>query len=149
MVTGKSTSYEVSAFSQAPPEKVFDIVADGAGWSRWAGPVVVRSWWEREGEPAPGGVGAVRGLGLPRLGSREEIVAYDAPHHLGYVILSGLPVRSYRADVRLTAENGGTRIVWGGTFVPTMPVTAPLLRRFLLSTVGGFAKRLARYAERV
>ena len=148
MVTGKQTSYEVSAFSKAPPEKVFAIVADGAGWSRWAGPVVVRSWWEREGEPAPGGVGAIRALGLPRIGSREEIVAYEPPRHLGYVILSGLPVRSYRADVRLTAEDGGTRIVWGGTFVPKLPGTGPVLRRFLLGTVGGFTKRLARYAER-
>lgn len=146
-MVSSEASYEVSALSAAPPEKVFAVLADGAGWSRWAGPVVVRSWWEREGEPAPGGVGAIRALGLPRVGSREEIVAYDPPHHLGYVILSGLPVKSYRADVRLIPVGGGTRIEWSGTFVPTLSWTGPLLRRFLLQTVGGFAKRLARFAE--
>ena len=143
------TSYEVSAVSTAPPERVFEVVADGAGWSRWAGPMVVRSWWAREGAPAPGGAGAIRALGLQHIGSREEIVAYEPPHRLGYVVLSGLPVRDYRADVRLDAEGTGTRITWGGTFTPKVPGTGWLLRRFLLATIGGFARRLARYAERV
>lgn len=145
---GGTTTYEVSATSAAPPERVFALLADGAGWSRWAGPMVVRSWWAREGEPAPGGVGAVRALGLGRIGSREEIVAYDPPRHLAYVLLSGLPVRSYRAEVRLEPAGAGTRIVWRGAFAPRLPGTAGLLRRFLAATVGGFARRLARAAER-
>src|SRR3954454_18964987 len=103
------SSYEVTEVSSAPPDKVFALLADGAGWSKWAGAMIVRSWWEREGDPAPGGVGAIRALGLGRIGSREEIVAYAPPHHLDYTILSGLPVRGYRADVRLTPEGGGTR----------------------------------------
>lgn len=142
------TAYEVTAQSAASPERVFDLLADGAGWSRWAGPFVVRSWWEREGEPAPGGVGAIRALGSKRVGSREEIVAYERPHHLAYTLLSGLPARDYRADVHLESHDGGTRIVWSGRFTPKLPGTAPLLRRFLVATVGGFAKRLAREAER-
>src|SRR3954468_21700312 len=110
------TSYEVTAVSSAPPEKVFELLADGAGWSRWAGPMIVRSWWEREGTPAPGGVGAIRALGMKRLASRGEILEHPPPHPLAYTILSGLPVRDYRADVRLTPEGDGTRIVWTGTF---------------------------------
>jgi uncharacterized protein YndB with AHSA1/START domain len=142
------TTYEVSAVSAAPPETVFDVLADGAGWSTWAGAMVVRSWWEREGDPPPGGVGAIRALGLRRLGSREEIVAYERPTHLAYVILSGLPVKRYRADVRLTPQAGGTRITWHGVFVPKIPGTGPLLRAFLVLAVGGFARRLAKHAER-
>jgi uncharacterized protein YndB with AHSA1/START domain len=148
MVTGRATSYEVSALSAAPPEKVFEVLADGAGWSRWAGAMVVRSWWEREGSPPPGGVGAIRALGLKQVGSREEIVAYDPPHHLAYVILSGLPVRGYRADVRLTPEGDGTRITWGGSFTPKLPGTGVALRLFLTTTVGSFARRLAAHAAR-
>jgi hypothetical protein len=121
-------SYEVRARTTASPERVFAIVADGAGWSRWAGPVVVRSWWEREGTPAPGGIGAIRALGLKRIGSREEIVAYDPPHHLGYTLLSGMPVR--------------------GSFEPKLPGTAGALRLFFRTAVGGFLKRLAAEAER-
>ena len=38
---------------------------------------------------------------------------FDAPTHLAYVLLSGLPLDGYRADVWLTTlPNGGTRIVW-------------------------------------
>jgi uncharacterized protein YndB with AHSA1/START domain len=141
-------TYEVTTVSSAPPQRVFEVLADGAGWSRWAGPMIVRSWWEREGTPAPGGVGAIRALGMKHVGSREEIVAYDPPHHLAYTILSGLPVRDYRADVRLSPEGGGTRIVWGGTFTPKLPGTAAVLRRFLLTTIGSFSRRLAKEAER-
>lgn len=145
---GSVGSYEVSAVSAARPEKVFELLADGAGWSTWAGPVVMNSWWEREGTPPPGGVGAIRALGSKRVGSREEIVAYDPPHHLAYIILSGLPVRSYRADVRIEPHGDGSRIVWGGTFVPKVPGTGALLRLFLTTTVGGFTRRLARHAAK-
>jgi uncharacterized protein YndB with AHSA1/START domain len=146
MVT--TVSYEVAAVSAASPDDVFALLADGAGWSRWAGPLIVRSWWEREGVPAPGGVGAVRALGLRRIGSREEIVAYDPPHHLAYTILSGLPVHDYRADVRLQPTPAGTQIAWSGSFRPKLPGTGWALRRFLLMTIGGFTRRLAREAER-
>lgn len=140
--------YEVIGHSAAPPEKVFAVVADGAGWSRWAGPMVVKSWWEREGDPPPGGVGAIRALGLKQVGSREEILAYDPPHHLAYTVLSGLPVSSYRADVHLTPENGGTRITWSGSFTPKHAWAAPALQLFLRSTIRSFVRRLSRFAER-
>ena len=146
MVTERSASYDVSGHSDAPMEKVFEVLADGAGWSRWAGPMVVRSWWEREGTPAPGGVGAIRALGMKRIGSREEILEYDPPTHLAYTILSGLPVRDYRADVRLSPDGAGTRIEWSGTFTPKLPGTTGALRLFLLATIGSFVRRLARYA---
>src|SRR3954451_20644377 len=144
MVTTVSASYEVIEHSAAPTEKVFDLLADGAGWSAWAGPMVIRSWWERQGEAEPGGVGAIRRLGLGALSSREEIVAYDAPRHLAYTWLTGFPVRDYRADVRLQPDGTGTRIVWSGSLRPAFPGGAAVMRRFFLTTVGGFVKRLAR-----
>lgn len=141
-------AYEVSARSSAPPERVFAVLADGAGWSRWAGPVVVRSWWEREGTPPPGGVGAIRALGLKRIGSREEIVAYDPPRHLAYTLLAGMPVRGYRADVRIDPDGTGSHISWGGSFEPKLPGTGRALRLFFRAAVGGFVRRLAAEAER-
>ncbi|HET6818387.1 MAG TPA: SRPBCC family protein [Mycobacteriales bacterium] len=148
MVSGDVASYDVTAQSTAPPAKVFALLADAPGWSRWAGPMVVRSWWEREGEPPPGGVGAIRRLGIGALSSREEIVEYDAPRRLAYTWLTSFPVRDYRADVRLEPDGTGTRIVWSGTFTPAFPGGAAVMRRFFLSTVGGFARRLAAEAER-
>ncbi|HET7531040.1 MAG TPA: SRPBCC family protein [Mycobacteriales bacterium] len=141
-------SYEVSARSSAAPETVFALLADGASWSRWAGPMVVRSWWERQGSLAPGGVGAIRRLGLGALSSREEVVEYDAPRHLGYVWLTSFPVRDYRADVHIEPDGAGSRIVWAGTFTPAFPGGGTVMRWFFLRTVGGFARRLAREAVR-
>ena len=147
-VSSARASYEVTARSAATPEKVFALLADGAGWSQWAGPMIVRSWWEREGTPAPGGVGAIRRLGLGVLSSREEIVEYHAPRHLAYTWLTNFPVRDYRADVRLDPDGSGTRIIWTGSFRPALPGTGLVVARTLSQTVGGFTKRLAAQAER-
>jgi uncharacterized protein YndB with AHSA1/START domain len=140
-------TFAVSARSAASPERVFALLADGAGWSRWAGPLILRSWWEREGDPPPGGVGAVRRLGAKQFASREEIVAYEPPGHLAYTILSGQPVRDYRADVRLEPDGRGTRIVWSATFEPLVPGTGTAMRWWFTRLVGGFARRLAQHAE--
>ena len=49
--------------------------------------------------------------------NREEVVAYDAPSHFAYQLLSGQPLDGYRSDVRLTPlPDGGTRIVWESRF---------------------------------
>jgi hypothetical protein len=45
------------------------------------------------------------------------VVAFDAPTHFGYTLLSGLPLDDYRSDVRLFAlPSGGTRITWESRF---------------------------------
>jgi uncharacterized protein YndB with AHSA1/START domain len=141
-----SASYAVTAISSASPERVFAALADAPSWKRWAGPMVLASWWEREGEPPPAGVGAIRRLGVRGASSREEIVVYDPPRHLAYVWHTRL-VRDYRADVRLEQEGTGTRIRWNGSFTPTLFGRAPVMTAFFRATVGGFARRLAAFAE--
>jgi uncharacterized protein YndB with AHSA1/START domain len=141
-------SYEVTARSAAPPERVFALLADATSWPEWAGPAIGHASWEREGTPAPGGVGAIRKLGRAPVYAREEVVAYEAPTHHAYTILSGNPVRNYRADVHLVADDdGGTRITWRGTFDPLVPGTGRILNAFYRSLIGGTAKRLAAHAE--
>jgi len=54
------------------------------------------------------GVGALRRFALGPSGSSEEVVAWGSPHHLGYIGVSGLPVRRYRADVELRTDGAGT-----------------------------------------
>ena len=75
--------------------------------------------------------------------SREEIVDYDPPRHLAYTLLSGMPVRDYRADVDLTPSGKGTSITWSGRFHPKVPGTGPLFEAFFRRVVGSFARRLA------
>ena len=140
-------SYEVSARSAAAPERVFELLADAMSWALWAGPLVGHASWEREGDPAPGGVGAIRKLGRWPVFGREEIVVSEPPSHHGYTTLSGNPVRNYRADVRLTPDGDGTLIAWSATFDPLVPATGRLLEATYRRLIGSFARRLATYAE--
>jgi uncharacterized protein YndB with AHSA1/START domain len=142
-----SHSYDIEATSSAPIESVFEVIADAPGWSRW-NRTITRATWDTEGDPAPGGVGAVRALGANRGPlSLEKIVDFDAPNHLAYVIVSSpMPVKGYRADVRLTATaDGGTHISWKGTWSAWVPGVSSLLTKM----VRGFAEGAAREAERL
>jgi uncharacterized protein YndB with AHSA1/START domain len=135
----------------AAPSVVFEVLADAEHWKDWIS-TIGRSSYERTGNPAPHGVGAIRVFG-PKFGplSREEVVEYEPPHRFGYIILSGfLPVKQYRATVVLnendrgTENEPGTSIDWSGTFTSRVPGMAALLGK----TVSGFAKALAREADR-
>jgi Polyketide cyclase / dehydrase and lipid transport len=149
-------SFAVTSRSAAPPEVVFDVVADGPGWVEWTS--VRRSTYEREGVPAPHGVGAIRNFAIKvplrrdryRVVSREECVGYDRPRRFSYTLLAGLPIRDYRADVDFESDpsgGGGTVISWAGSFEPKIPGTGLLLRTFLRRTVQRFATSAARHAE--
>ncbi|HTR70652.1 MAG TPA: SRPBCC family protein [Mycobacteriales bacterium] len=140
-------SFDIRAYSTASPERVFALLADATSWSRWAGPMVRHSSWEVEGDPPPGGVGAVRRLGTKLMGSREQILEYDAPHYLAYTTLGRMPMRDYRAIVSCDPDGDGTRITWAGAFEPVVPGTGWLLTAILTMIVGGMAKRLARYSS--
>jgi hypothetical protein len=127
---------------------VFALLEAGDRWEEWAGPFVVRSSWQVEADP-PGTVGAVRRLGVGRLGSSERIVEHVPGKRLAYVVESWQPYRDYRAEVDLVpTTDGGTRIVWQSTFEPRVPGTGALLRLALRRLVASFATNLARAAER-
>ena len=139
--------YEVTARSSAPPERVFALLDDATSWRRWAGPLVAHASWEREGEPAPGGVGAIRKVGRWPMFGREQVLASEPPSHHAYTTLSGNPVRGYRADVVLAPDGTGTLITWSATFEARIPGTGRLLEGFYRRLIGSFARRLATYAE--
>ena len=142
----KTSSYEIIERSSASPQAIFDLIADAPGWPRWAGPLAANASWEREGDPAPGGVGAIRKVGRwPQYG-REQIVEYDPPHHVAYTVLSGVPVRDYRADIDIVPEGAGTMIRWRATFTPKVPGPGRLVAVVLRKIVGGFARRAAKAA---
>ena len=97
---------------------IWALLVDATAWSRWSR--IPRAEREREGVPAPDGVGSIRSLGPKRFASREEVVVFEPPIHFAYILLSGLPVQRYRADVELSADGGGTRITWRASFVPKL-----------------------------
>ena len=142
-------SYSVSAHSSAPPERVFALLDDALSWTRWAKPTIGHAEWERQGDPPPGGVGAIRKLGRWPMYGREEIVEREPPSHHAYTMLSGNPVRNYRADIALVSDDrGGTNITWLGTFDPLVPGTGRVLVAIYGRLIGGFARKVAAYAEK-
>ena len=62
-MSGRTFSFEVNRTSRAPAATLFLLETDGSRWADWAKPIVMQSSWERQGDPAPGGIGAVRKVG--------------------------------------------------------------------------------------
>jgi uncharacterized protein YndB with AHSA1/START domain len=136
-----------SARSSAPVEAVWELLSRAETWRDWTGFTV--SELEREGDPAPDGVGAIRRFGFPIFRSREEVVAFEPPDHLGYTVLAGLPLRNYRADVRLTpTPEGGTDISWVSSFDPPWPASGWFWAAFMKLILRDFTRRLARATTR-
>ncbi|MEU9579276.1 SRPBCC family protein [Streptomyces chilikensis] len=124
---------------------VHALLRDGAGWPKWSplGSFALESQAPGGGE----GVGAVRVFLTGRHVSRERIVAGVPDRHFAYVLLSGLPLRDYRADVRLTpCEDGGTEIHWRSVFRAKVPGAGWIHRRALDRFVGDVVRGPARHA---
>ena len=134
------------AHSKAPPEDVWQLVADGANWDRWAR--MSESKLARKGDPDPNGVGAIRRFRTGKLVTREEVIAFDPPRHMAYRLLKGLPVKDYRSDIVLTPAGGGTDITWTSVFFPGRPRLALALRVFVAMVVRDYSRRLAKGAAK-
>jgi hypothetical protein len=149
-MSGRKFSFETTRTSTAPAATLFRLVADGGNWSRWAKPIVVHSSWVRQGDPPPGGVGAVRKLGMWPVLVQEETVAYEQDRRHAYKMIGGnTPAKDYHAEVVLTPNTaGGTDIRWTGSFVEGVAGTGPLMRAALGGAVRFFAGRLVKAAER-
>lgn len=132
----------VETTSAADPTAVFALLGEVETWTAWAS-AFDEAGLEREGGPQRQGVGAIRRFRVGRVRSREEVVAFEPGGHFAYTLLSGLPVRGYRADVTLTPVDGGTHIVWHSTFRARIPGTGGLIRRKLTAFITVLAGELA------
>ena len=96
-MSGRVFTFEINRTTSAPAATLFRLETDGAGWSKWAKPLIVQSSWVRRGDPAPAGIGAVRKVGLWPMLMREKTVAHEQDRrHL------------YRSSVRGNAQAGAT-----------------------------------------
>ncbi len=149
-MSGRKFTFEVNKTTSAPAATVFRLVADGGNWSSWAKPIVASSSWVRQGDPAPGGVGAVRKLGMWPVFVLEETVEYEQDRRHAYKLVGPRqPVDDYRAEVVLTpTASGGTNIRWSGSFIERAKGTGPAARAALGGAVKFFAGQLVKAAER-
>jgi len=104
----------------APPEVVFDVLTDHRRYAEMTS--LRKAELEREGDPAPNGLGAIRVLTLVGPPMREEVIAYERPHRFSYKVLSGLPVRDHVGTVELTPLVQGTQVIYAVHTTPTVPV---------------------------
>lgn len=131
----------------APPERVFDWLADPA--SLTAAPAVLRAGFVKDSSaPGAGAVREVIGLGA---WFREEITAYDAPRSYSYRILRSFPPLDHEGGtLTFTPSGSGTHVDWVTTY--THPrraggkameaVTSRLLTRSFNAVLAGCAKAL-------
>lgn len=131
----------------APPEVVFDVLTDHRRYTEIT--PLRRAELEREGEPAPNGLGAIRVLSaLPGPPMREEIIGYERPSRFSYKILSGLPVRDHVGTVELSPANGGTELVYAVKTTPTIPLSGPVFMAILKKAIRDLMAGVAKESER-
>jgi hypothetical protein len=108
---------KVSETVAAPAAKVWEILGDFGGVTKWGGAMLQSCTVEGSG------VGAVRRIGLPGgLSIVERLEAFDAPgRSLSYAIIekSPIPVKNYLSTLKVVeAGPGASRVDWSSTFEP-------------------------------
>jgi len=134
---------------QAPPEIVFEVLTDHRRYAEIT--PMRKSVLEREGEPAPNGVGAIRVLSSVGPSLREEVIAYEPPSRFSYRLLSGAPVRDHVGTVELEPAGDRTRVTYAVRTIPTLPivggavvaVTRQAIKRLLDGVVAEAERRSA------
>lgn len=104
---------------KAAPEVIFDVLTDHRRYAEITR--LRKAELEREGDPAPNGVGAIRVLRAVGPPIREEVVVYERPSRFSYKVLSGLPLRDHLGTVSLEPSDGGTRVTYALKAIPTVP----------------------------
>lgn len=145
--SGGRWSIQAQARSTAPVGEVWPLIGEAHRWKEWT--FLTRSEVELPGDPPPDGVGAVRRFTRYGIGSREQVVAWDPPHHLAYIIVRGFPVRRYRADVHLAPDGTGTTVTWAATFDELVPATGRLMSAVLTRMISRFVSGAAAYAGKL
>lgn len=130
----------------APVDVVWDVLTDHARYHEWT--PVPHSRLVSPGAADPNGVDAVRFLGAGPLGAREQVLVFEPESHLAYTVVSGLPVRDYRADARLTDGGGWTQLEYTGSLRAIVPGTGPVLALGVRRALATLVSSLARESER-
>jgi hypothetical protein len=140
-------SFTLTKTVDAPPEVVFDVITDHRGYADIS--PIRRVDMEREGDPAPNGLGAIRVLHLAGPPLREEITVYERPTTFEYRILSGAPLRGHVGHVTLERIAGGTLVTYRIDGTPAPPVVGHAFMGALrTAAVPALLRGVKREAER-
>jgi uncharacterized protein YndB with AHSA1/START domain len=130
----------------APPETVFEVLTDHRRYPEIT--PLRKAALEREGEPAPNGLGAIRVLTVAGPPMREEVIAYEPPSRFAYKLLSGLPFRDHVGTVELSPLDGGTQMIYAVRTTPTVPLGAFVAMAVLKQAIKGLIAGVAKESEK-
>jgi len=137
---------EVQQFIGAPIETVWDRYTDHVSWTDWAGLGRVRL--ERQGVPAPNGVGCVREMSNLGVKLYEEVLTFDRPQRMTYRIVRGaMPIRDHQGEVVFEPRDGGTLVTWRCQFDSRIPGMGGAFRALLTRLFRNALQNLARRLE--
>lgn len=134
---------EVQQVIEAPLQAVWDRYTDHVSWTDWAGMGKVRL--DREGVPAPNGIGCVRVISNGGVKVFEEVVSFDPPERMTYrVVKGGIPIKDHLGEVVFEAHERGTLVSWRCRFNSKIPGLGGVFR-FIITTV--FRNALRRLSQ--
>ncbi len=138
--------FTLTRTTTAPIETVFDALTNHRAIADyvWA---VRRSTLDREGVPAPNGVGAVRRIEAVGPPFVEEIIDYQRPTRYAYKLLSGAPTRDHVGTVELREAGTGTAVSWHLRSTPKIRGLDWLLSPVLKRVIGELLKGAITAAE--
>jgi uncharacterized protein YndB with AHSA1/START domain len=101
---------EAKGSAAVAPETVWALVANSASYAEWGA-------WDASGDrdlagKASGDAGTTRWMRYHNTTTVEQILEVEPGRRLVYTVVSGIPVRNYRAEVTLTPTETGTDIRW-------------------------------------
>jgi uncharacterized protein YndB with AHSA1/START domain len=138
------SSFTLQRTVKAPPGAVFDAFVDHRNYANVT--TLRKSTLDKEGDPAPNGVGAVRRLEAVGPAIVEEVVGYQRPTYFAYKALKGIPVKEHLGEVRLS-ETGDdcTRVHYTVSYTPSIP--GPVVGFVLKQAVGSLLRGIAKSVE--
>jgi uncharacterized protein YndB with AHSA1/START domain len=141
-------SFSLQRDVAAPPETIFAVLTEHHLYASIT--PMRRSVLEREGEPPPNGVGAIRVLTSVGPPLREEVIAFEPPYRFSYKLLSGAPVRDHVGTVEITADGDRTKVVYAVRTTPTLPLVGAavvaVVRLGVTALLDGISKESERRA---
>lgn len=160
------SSYQMQIIQdvKAPQDVMWAVMTDHARWADWLpGEKVIV---DPVGSPDPNGLGAVRTFVLKRgrSAAKEEVVGWEPPVSMTYILHSSFPTRNYRSTMTLGAISDGDtdggggsadgsadcRLVWESTWESPLPVWfgGALVKKLLFGLLSKAAKKMSAAAER-
>ncbi|MFC1849875.1 SRPBCC family protein [candidate division CSSED10-310 bacterium] len=108
------TTFNVTRKLDFPVDKVWEIAGD---FQKSPGPGIIVEV-EDPGNPALGGVGAIRTITIGKVKVRERLESVDAPRSYTYKILSGAPMKDHLAKGEYIPRGAATEVRFTIEFTP-------------------------------